>query len=85
MKDMRNYIWNFSICLSYKQKKLVFLGLVQPLPILARVFTDITMNFVERLFESHGKSMIPVVVNKLTKYGHFMGMSHPYLVSTIIS
>ena len=36
------------------------------------------MEFVEGLPKSHLKSMVFVVVDRLTKYTHFMALSHPY-------
>ena len=36
------------------------------------------MNFIEGLPQSHGKEVIFVVVDHLTKYAPFMALSHPY-------
>lgn len=36
------------------------------------------MDFIEGLPKSKGKIIIWVVVDKLTKYSHFMSLSHPY-------
>lgn len=37
------------------------------------------MDFIERLPQSKENSTIPVMVDKLTKYGHFLTLSHPYI------
>lgn len=36
------------------------------------------MNFITRLPKSHGKEVIFVVVDMLSKYGHFMALAHPF-------
>lgn len=39
------------------------------------------MDFIEKLPNSKGKEIIWVVVDRLTKYGHFMALSHPLSAS----
>ena len=36
------------------------------------------MDFIERLPKSEGRDTILVVVDRFTKYAHFMSLSHPF-------
>ena len=41
------------------------------------------MDFIIGLPKSEGKSVIMVVVDRLTKYAHLSALSHPFKASTI--
>jgi hypothetical protein len=59
------------------------MGLLQPLPIPAGVWQDLTMDFIKGLPKSEGCSVILVVVDRLTKCAHFLPIKHPYTTAAI--
>jgi hypothetical protein len=48
-----------------------------------KVWSDISKDFVEGLPNSKGKSIIFVVVDRLSKFAHFVALKHPYYATTV--
>jgi hypothetical protein len=56
---------------------------LQPLDVLSQVWADISMDFVEGLPKVHGKSVILTVVDRFSKYAHFIALGHPYTTTSV--
>lgn len=46
-------------------------------------WSSVNLNFIERLPKPMGKDTILVVVDLLTKYAHFMALSHPFTAEKV--
>ena len=82
-KQIRQYVRECPTCQQYKTENMATPGLLQPLPIPTTPFTDISMDFITGLPKSEGKEVIFVVVDRFSKYAHFMALSHPYTAHTV--
>jgi hypothetical protein len=73
-------------CLVFQQNKVETIktpGLLQPLAIPSQRWEEVSMDFIIGLPKSEGKSVIMVIVDRLTKYAHFCALSHPFKASTV--
>jgi transposase InsO family protein len=81
--DIRTFIRECDICQRNQGENIHPAGLLQPLPIPTQVWTDVSMDFIDGLPTSHEKDVILVVIDRLSKYAHFLPLSHPYTASTV--
>jgi len=82
-KHVRAYVRERHTCQKNKSKNVKTPGLLQPLPIPQAPFMDISMDFIEGLPSSKGKNVVLAVVDRFSKYAHFIAMSHPYTTATV--
>ena len=82
-KQVRQFVRACSTCQKCKSDTSAYPGLLQPLPIPTKVWSDISMDFIEKLPKSAGKDSIMVVVDRLSKYAHFIPLSHPFSAMSV--
>jgi hypothetical protein len=83
--DLKTDVQRFvAKCLVFQKNKvetIKTLGLLQPLAIPSQQWEEVSMDFITGLPKSEGKSVIMVIVDRLTKYAHFCALSHPFKAS----
>ncbi|KAJ0442289.1 putative nucleotidyltransferase, Ribonuclease H [Helianthus annuus] len=77
-KMVRRIVRRCDVCMRAKTENVASPGMMQPLPIPQMIFSDISVDFIGGLPRVKGKDTVFVVVDRLTKYGHFMLLGHPY-------
>jgi hypothetical protein len=82
-QDVESFVKQYQVCQQAKHELCKYPGLLQPLPVPAQSWIDISMNFVEGLPNSNGYTIILVIVDRFTKYGHFYPIKHPFTAATI--
>lgn len=82
-KDVEEIIRNCTVCIQNKLDNQPYVGLLQPLPVPQQAWNEISLDFVEGLPRSEGKDSIIVVIDRFTKYAHFIALTHPYTASEV--
>jgi hypothetical protein len=80
---VQEFIQNCAICQQAKVANTLPAGLLQPLPIPSQVWEDIAMDFITGLPPSHVFTTIMVIVDRLTKYAHFIPMKTDYTSKSV--
>ena len=77
-QQVEDFVKQCGICQQAKHEHCHVPGLLQPLPIPAGAWQDISLDFIEGLPLSIGANVILVIVDRFTKYAHFLSLKHPF-------
>lgn len=77
-KHIQEFVAACGICQQAKTEKVLYPGLLQPLPVPNHGWQVVTLDFIEGLPVSSTYNCILVVVDKFSKYAHFLKLRHPF-------
>lgn len=66
------------ICQKAKSEHVKYPGMLQPLPVPNHAWQIVSLDFIEGLPRYVSFNCILVVVDKFSKYAHFVPLSHPF-------
>jgi hypothetical protein len=82
-KKIRDYVRACDTCQRQKYAATTPGGLLHPLPIPNAIWEDLSLDFITGLPKSKGYDAVLVVVDRLSKYGHFILLKHPYTAKSV--
>ncbi|CAM8940630.1 unnamed protein product [Rhodiola kirilowii] len=84
-KHVHQFVAQCAVCQTVKYPTTKLAGLLQPLPIPDRIWEDVSMDFITGLPLVGGKSVILVVVDRLSKYAHFAYLNSGYTAPQVVT
>ncbi|MCH86958.1 hypothetical protein A2U01_0007822, partial [Trifolium medium] len=82
-RTVRDFVRACDVCQRQKYDSTTPGGLLQPLPVPNAIWEDLSLDFITGLPKSKGFEAILVVVDRLSKYGHFILLKHPYTAKSV--
>jgi hypothetical protein len=80
---VKEFVRNCATCQRNKGEHLHSAGLLQPLDVPSSVWSDLVMDFVEDFPRVNSKTVVLTVVDRFSKYAHFIPLAHPYTATTV--
>ena len=77
-KDILTLVAECDVYRRHKGETIKSPSTLQPLPIPASIWMEVSMDLITGLPKSGNKSVIMVVVDRLSKYAHFCALPHPF-------
>jgi hypothetical protein len=71
---MKSYL----VCQNNKIEHLHLASLLQPIPVPSQIWSDIAMDFIKGFMKVGGNSVILTMVDRFSKFTHFIPLSHLY-------
>jgi hypothetical protein len=81
---MQQFVQSCLVCQVVEPDRTKSPGLLQPLPVPEGAWQTVLMDFVEGLSQSnHADCVMVLVVDKFTKYAHFVALKHPFIAASV--
>lgn len=77
-QTVTTFVQQCQVCQQAKVEHVKLSGLVNPLVVPDQAWSTVSLDFIEGLPKSGRYDVILVVIDKFSKYGHFLPLSHPY-------
>jgi hypothetical protein len=84
LQRVRGFVQACSTCQRNKTEHLHPAGLLHSLSVPSEVWSDISMDFVEGFPKVRGKTVVLTVVDRFSKFTHFISLGHPYTAVSVI-
>lgn len=80
--DILAWVQSYAVCQQAKPDRSKYPGLLEPLPVPAAAWEVVSMDFVEGLPQSGSANAILVVVDKFSKFSHFIPLRRPFTAAS---
>jgi hypothetical protein len=82
-KHTKEFVQSCTTCQQAKPDRGKYPGLLLPLPVPAHACHTVTLDFITGLPRSKHYNCIIVVVDKFSKYAHFLPLGHPFTALSV--
>lgn len=82
-KQVGQFVAQCQICRQAKSERVPYPGLLEPLDVPSGAWQVVTMDFINGLPVSSGYNCILVIVDKFSKYAHFLPLAHPFTALSV--
>jgi hypothetical protein len=82
-QEIQEYISKCAVCQQAKHENTKAPGLLQPIPVPESAWSMISLDFIEGLPKSQRFDTILVIIDKFTKYAHFLPLAHPFTTLSV--
>lgn len=82
-EDTHADVQSCQVCQQAKPERIQYPGLLEPLHVPDGTWKVVTMDFIDGLPQSSNANCILVMVDKYTRYAHFLPLNHPFTAAKV--